>query len=263
MKRKGARSMALIPQTVINQLNKGETESVNLVESLAIDSYKLAQHYLKKWNRTEYLPLIKKNLNDLIKISAITKSNAVARGLMFHYKENNDLELLELLSKEQSDRAREWACFLIGKDDKRSLTSKLKALKKFADDEHFGVRESAWFAVRDHIVIEPENAIELLSKWTINKSANIRRFASEASRPRGVWCAHIEMLKKNPEPGMKILEPLKNDSSKYVRDSVGNWLNDAGKTNADWLLRTCKRWKKESPNEGTLYILKKALRNIK
>jgi 3-methyladenine DNA glycosylase AlkC len=198
-----------------------------------------------------------------VKISAITKSNAVAKALMHHYLENKDEDLLEKLSKETSDRAREWACYLIGRNDKRNLKSKLNAIKSFADDAHFGVRESAWFSVRDHIVREPDLALTLLESWTKSNKPNLRRFASEATRPRGVWCAHLEVLKQNPEKGLIIIEPLKSDESKYVRDSVGNWLNDAGKTNEKWLRNICKRWSKESKTKETEYILRRAMRNLK
>ena len=108
----------------------------------------------------------------------------------------------------------------------------------------------------------PEPLAEILSKWTNNEDENIRRFASEATRPRGVWCEHIEELKQNPELGLTILEPLKSDKAKYVQDSVGNWLNYASKTQPDFVKNLCEKWKKESPTKETAYIIKKALRTI-
>lgn len=107
--------------------------------------------------------------------------------------------------------------------------------KLIAADEHFGVREIAWLSVRKYIVNEPQKSIDILSKWARNSNPNIRRFASEATRPRGVWCVHIDVLKQKPELGLPILEHLKNDSSKYVQDSVGNWLNDASKNTPDFV----------------------------
>lgn len=86
---------------------------------------------------------------------------------------------------------------------------------------------------------------------------------SGTPQPRGVWYEHIVELKEHPELGLPILEPLKSDPSQYVRDSVGNWLNDASKTRPDFVLELCGSWEKESGTEETGYIIKKALRTIR
>ena len=77
-----------------------------------------------------------------------------------------------------------------------------------------------------------------------------------------MWCKHIEALKETPELALPILEPLKADTSKYVRDSVGNWLNDASKTRPEFVVSLCKKWEKENNSKETAYILKKARRSI-
>jgi len=46
--------------------------------------------------------------------------------------------------------------------------------------------------------------------------------------------------------------------TKYVRNSVGNWLNDASKTQPGFVEALCKRWGKESDVSETKYIIKKA-----
>jgi 3-methyladenine DNA glycosylase AlkC len=104
--------------------------------------------------------------------------------------------------------------------------------------------------------------LDVILQWANHKDENIIRFASEATRPRGVWCEHIEELKQNPALGLIILEPMKSDSSKYVQDSVGNWLNDASKTQPKFVIDLCKNWDKESKTKETAYIIKKAMRTI-
>jgi 3-methyladenine DNA glycosylase AlkC len=54
-----------------------------------------------------------------------------------------------------------------------------------------------------------EEEIALLSTWTKDKNENIRRFASEATRPRGVWCEHIDALKQKTCNGFNNFIPTK------------------------------------------------------
>ena len=50
-------------------------------------------------------------------------------------------------------------------------------------------------AVRDEVAGAVDDAMRLLAPWVRDADPNIRRFASELTRPRGVWCAQIETLK--------------------------------------------------------------------
>jgi 3-methyladenine DNA glycosylase AlkC len=91
----------------------------------------------------------------------------------------------------------------------------------------------------------------------------VRRFTSELTRPCGVWCSHLTQLKTNPELAIHLLEPLKSDFAKYVQDSVGNWLNDASKSQPDWVRSVCANWLKVSKTKQTEYIVNKALRTLR
>jgi 3-methyladenine DNA glycosylase AlkC len=262
LKRKGARSIKDIPKSILDRLNKGEIETANLVEWLAIDKTILLKNILDKIDRKNYFAPILKAIEKLEKHTVNTINEAIGVGLFDQAFLNNDKELIKIISNHKSDSVRCWATYTVGKNTKLSINQMLERIQPFAADNHFGVREISWMAVRSSIAKNLNESINILSNWSTNKDQNIRRFACEATRPRGVWCEHIEVLKRNPEIALKILVPLKSDDSKYVQDSVGNWLNDASKTNQKFVLDICKKWKLESKTKETDYIIKKALRTI-
>lgn len=262
-KRKGSKRISEIPKSILEQLNKGEIESANLVEWLAVDQILLLRQFLKNQKRENYFPYIEKNIHSLKKQTVMSLCKTIGSGLFEISALESDKDLFSLTKNHISDTVRNWACVMIEANPKFSFAKKVSEMKPLCDDSHFGVRELAWISIRPSLVIDLKKNIPILEKLSLHPKENIRRFASEISRPKGVWCKHIEELKNNPELGISILEPLKSDSSKYVRDSVGNWLNDAFKSNPKWVKEICKRWKKKSPTPETEYIIKRALRSDK
>lgn len=262
IKRKGARSAKEIPGEILQQLNSGEIETANLVEWLAVDQKLLLENLLVKHNRTDYLDPILNKINQLKKQTVNTINEAIGTIFFELTHENEDFSFLEIICNHKADLVRCWATYTIGKNQNLHIEETLQQIQKFAADKHFGVREICWMAVRPKIKDNLTKSIEILSEWTANEDENIRRFTTESTRPRGVWCEHIEDLKQNPELALPILETLKSDSSKYVQDSVGNWLNDASKTQPDFVQEICQRWSLESDSKATQYIIKKALRTL-
>jgi 3-methyladenine DNA glycosylase AlkC len=163
----------------------------------------------------------------------------------------------------ESDTIRGMLAYCVPLRQGLSNAQLLDAIQPFANDTHFGVREWAWLATRPTLARDLTSAIALLSAWTQDGSANIRRFASEVLRPRGVWCTHITVLKSNPAIALGILQPLQADPSRYVQDSVANWLNDAAKTCPDWVKSLCAQWQARSSSAATAYICKRAIRTLK
>lgn len=262
MKRKGARSISEIPNSVLKQLNAGDLETANLMEWLAIDQRLLLKNFLVQIGRKKYLESILSRIDKLPKQTVNTICQEIGTSFLRLSSELGDTEVLKILGNHKSDMIRSWATYSISHNPNLKLTQKFQKMQVFAADAHFGVREIAWLSLRSSVVQNLEESIFILSKWTNHKDKNIRRFASEITRPRGVWCEHITVLKQNPELGLPILEPLRSDSSKYVRDSVGNWLNDASKSRSEFVKKLSLRWRKESKTPETEYILKKALRSL-
>ncbi len=261
--RKGARTTKDIPMEILEKLNCGEIETANIVEWFAIERRKLLSVVLLQNNREIYLEPILKHVNQLKKQTSNTISEAIGEGLFLQSDKHCDKECLKIIANHSSDLVRSWGCFMVGKNNSLSLSQMFKEIEDFAKDSHFNVREEAWVAVRHLVISDLYESIGILSEWVLDENEYIRRFASEITRPRGVWCKHIEALKTNPELALSILEPLKSDKSKYVRDSVANWLNDASKTQPDFVRNLCERWEEESNTDETRYIIKKALRTLR
>ncbi len=262
--RKGARKAQDIPKEVLQLLNLGKIETVNLTEWLAVDHINLIRTNFEKIGISkENISLIVERIETEKKPSTMNTIKLVGATLYERYSDTEELDKIFVnLSSHLSDSIRCYAPYLISLNENLSINEKLNQSKKLIADHHFGVREIVWMALRPKIEENLEESIEILSGWTKSENENIRRFTTESTRPRGVWCKHIEKLKENPQLALPILEPLKSDKSKYVQDSIGNWLNDASKSEPDFVIGLCEKWKKESPTRETEKIIKRAKRTI-
>lgn len=176
--------------------------------------------------------------------------------------EHADAETRARLAAHPSDTVRGWAAFAVGADSARPPAQRLLAIRGFADDAAFTVREWAWMAVRPALVCDLDESVAGLAAWTGEPSERLRRFASESLRPRGVWAAHIREFKQDPELGLPLLEPLRADESRSVQDSVANWINDAAKDQPDWARAVTARWAAASDSAATRRIVTRALRSL-
>lgn len=260
--RKGARSPKDVPADILSLLNSGAIPTVNLSEWLAVDQRELLKHTLSAIGQESLIPEFIETIDGLKKQTATQIIKAVGQLIIDSELIKDRQILISQLTTHTSDTVRCWAAYAVGLDSTIDTQTKLKLIKPYAADSHFGVREIAWMAVRDTIITDLNTSLDILGDWSLSEDENIRRFASEATRPRGVWCSHIDTLKEDPRLAIGILDPLKSDSSKYVRDSVGNWLNDASKTQPGWVIQICDQWSTSSDSKETAYIVKKARRTI-
>ena len=247
------RGIADIAPARLAQLNGGEVASATLTEGLAIDFALLLAAAVPTIGAARLEQM------RALATAGITRRMALAAQLLLDA--NADLAPLQA---HPSDTVRGWACFAIAAQPQPGLdlAGQLTAMRPLADDLHFGVREWAWLALRPRLAAQLEPAIALLAPWTGEPSERLRRFASEALRPRGVWCTHIGQLKQQPELALPLLQPLRADPAVYVQDSVANWLNDAAKSEPRWVRSLCAQWLAESSNAATARICKRAQRSL-
>ncbi|MFC3769189.1 DNA alkylation repair protein [Paenibacillus sp. GCM10012303] len=265
LERKGARKAGDIPEQVIELLNRGRLETVNLTEWLAVNHVVLLQHVLAELGLERYLDMMRNGLKQVADRKIMKLIPALAKewlGLLERLPEEEAGRIFGLLSTHRSDSVRCWAAYMIGLDRKLSLEHQLSGIRPFAADHHFGVREIAWMAVREPITRDLSQALYLLTGWVHDENAHIRRFAIEATRPQGVWAKHISELKVNPGIALPLLEAVQSDPVKYVQDSVSNWLNDAGKSNPDWVIGICRNWLEASDTKATKRIVARAQRSF-
>lgn len=256
--RKGATKVANIPTVVLQELNKGTIPTVNLVEWLAIDQLELANATLP----ANYLPLIIEKVNKLKSKSALNCIKTIGEVIYTVATNSDDKTMLPFLMNHDSDILRCWATIYVG-CIKGDITKKLSLILPFAIDEHFGVREISWIAIRDQLMEEFKDALPIFKEWVLSDNPYQRRFAIESIRPKGVWCKQFLLIQQQPEMALPLLEKLQNDSHKYVQDSVANWLNDASKSNPEFVQSVCEQWLLNCPNsKSTNYIIKRALRSL-
>lgn len=260
--RKGAARIALIPEDVLQALQAGVIPTANLNEFLAVDLTVLVPVVADAIGLVANDERLVDTLAMLGSFKPLKRHGLIAHALYDMTARSADPDgVAWRLATHSSDIARGWASQWVAYSG-WSLARQLQAQRRFAADPHFGVREMAWAAVRDEVLAHLDEALGLLQTWVCDGDENIRRFATELTRPKGVWCAPIRALQVNPGMAAGLLEPLKADPSRYVQNSVANWLNDASKTQGPWVGALCQRWLQESNVPPTHYIVRRARRTM-
>jgi 3-methyladenine DNA glycosylase AlkC len=259
MHRPAPRRRSEVPKEILAALSQGWIESKNLVEWLSVDRVQLAitlAHQIQ-------LPLSqsdKKWLKTIASLSVLQQSWEIGRWMA------QRLELgdpsYQCMVGHRSDVVREWSAIVVGSVPDLSFAKRLAWIKTQADDSNAGTRELAWMALRPFVLEDPDGCIARLIPWTGSRNERLRRYASEITRPCGVWCAHSPLLKCEPERGLPILKPLCSDDSVYVNNSVANWLNDASKSQPKWVRSVTSEWLRTSPTPQTQRLVKRALRTL-
>lgn len=252
--RKGFTRTADIPLDILQALSQGIIPSATLTEGLALDQAQLLATVFPELSEPA-----RAAAKAACQLGILKRMQAMSLLLLNEF----GTEGINRCREHSSDTVRGWACFMTGAQPGLSLQARLASIQPLVDDEHFGVREWAWMAIRPHLAQDLNTAIDYLTVWTRSPSERIRRFASEAIRPRGVWCSHITELKQQPELALSILSALRADPSVYVQDSVANWLNDAAKDQPVWVGHLCEQWLRETSTDATRRICQRALRSLK
>ena len=96
-----------------------------------------------------------------------------------------------------------------------------------------------------------EKALPIIDEWLKNNNPNTRRAVTEGLR---IWTSR-PYFKDNPNEAIRRIASLKEDSSEYVRKSVGNSLRDISKKFPELIKMELSSWKLESREIKQVYKL--------
>ena len=144
------------------------------------------------------------------------------------YKSNDNAynkELAFLAFKSNVYQVRMFSVFLFG-----YLSSDEEILRFMRDevskDDNWRVQEVLAKAFDEFCKkIGYEKALPVIDEWLKNNNPNTRRAVTEGLR---IWTSR-PYFKDNPNEAIRRIAALKDDSSEYVRKSVGNSLRDISK----------------------------------
>lgn len=122
-------------------------------------------------------------------------------------------------------------------------------------------RFTAEFSVRPFIERHQAESLALLTRWTGDPNAHVRRLVSEGTRPRLPWATRLRAFQSDPTPVLALLERLRDDPEEFVRRSVANNLNDIGKDHPDVLVEVARRWMVDASPERRA-LVRHALRTL-
>lgn len=170
------------------------------------------------------------------------------------YKSNDNqyIKKLALLAyKSNVYQVRMYGVFLLGhlSDDDEILTFMRDEVSK---DDNWRVQEVLAKAFDEFCKKKGyEKALPIIDEWLENDNPNTRRSVTEGLR---IWTSR-PYFKENPNEAIERLANLKEDSSEYVRKSVGNALRDISKKFPELIKNELVSWNLQSKEINQVYKL--------
>ncbi len=170
----------------------------------------------------------------------------------YNSNDNQYIKKLALLAyKSNVYQVRMYGVFLLGhlSDDDEILKFMRDEVSK---DDNWRVQEVLAKAFDEFCKkIGYEKALLIIDEWLENENPNTRRAVTEGLR---IWTSR-PYFKENPNEAIERLVNLKEDSSEYVRKSVGNALRDISKKFPELIKAELNSWKLESKEINQVYKL--------
>lgn len=126
----------------------------------------------------------------------------------------------------------------VARDDTHAFDDALAVLRELTP------RMTSEFAIRPLLLHDLDRALPQLLDWTRHDDWNVRRLASEGSRPLLPWAERIPALVADPVRSRAILDALYDDPEESVRRSVANHLNDHSRAHAAHVVDAVTAWRR-------------------
>lgn len=157
-------------------------------------------------------------------------------------KDNSDKESINIAKKlfsSEIHQGRMLATFLLGRLAAIYEKSLHFLKQRVSKDENWRVQEIFAKAFDQYCFeIGYQQAISTVDEWLKDSNPNVRRAVTEGLR---VW-TNRSYFKDHPDIAVNFLCKLKNDSSEYVRRSVGNALRDISKKHKELIKAELSKW---------------------
>ena len=169
--------------------------------------------------------------------------------------QSNDIayikELAFLAFKSNVYQVRMYSVFLFGYlSEQDDISAFLR--DKVSKDDNWRVQEVLAKAFDEFCKkIGYEKALPVIDEWLKNTNPNTRRAVTEGLR---IWTSR-PYFKDNPDEAIKRIATLKEDSSEYVRKSVGNSLRDISKKFPELIKEELDCWDINSKEIKQVYKL--------
>lgn len=170
------------------------------------------------------------------------------------YKSNDTeyiKELAFLAYKSDIYQVRMYGVFLFGHlSDKKDILVFMR--DEVSEDDNWRVQEVLAKAFDEFCrKTGYEKALPIIDEWLDNHNPNTRRAVTEGLR---IWTSR-PYFKDNPKEAIKRIAALKEDTSEYVRKSVGNALRDISKKFPELIKAELNNWKLDNKEINQVYKL--------
>lgn len=162
-----------------------------------------------------------------------------AQSLCQTHSVEESLRYATVFYEHKENYVQELAVFIMGNCAAQSLETLAFLKNEVSQNDNWEVQEILAMAFDKYCSdCGYEQSVLVIKEWLESEQENVRRAVTEGLR---IWTSR-PYFKENPQEAVALLAALKNDSSLYVRKSVGNALRDISKKHPELIRIELSTW---------------------